>query len=123
MVRTTSHIDPTYVATGILSEKTDVYRMGVILVELLIGKESYQIENFSDSGFLLRSYMEGIQVKDIVNSNIVIEGETGQDEQFRAFAALAMRCLAEEWDDRPKMVDVAKELRKIQGLGCTSMSM
>lgn len=44
------YADPEYVATGVISEKTDVYSFGIVLLEIISGKlcvSGYNVKNRS----------------------------------------------------------------------------
>lgn len=55
------------------------------------------------------------QFNEIVDPRILREvAGTVKEQQLQPFVALALRCTQEKGEDRPDMIDVAKELRKIE---------
>ncbi|KAF8391967.1 hypothetical protein HHK36_022307 [Tetracentron sinense] len=80
--------------TGRYSEKSDVYSFGVILYEILTGK---RILNAKDIRLFLKD-------------NIV----KGNTKQLTACAELVVRCVDMNPEERPSMIEAAKELRRIR---------
>ncbi|PSS02750.1 Non-functional pseudokinase [Actinidia chinensis var. chinensis] len=108
VVGTSGFPEPQYCLTGILTEKTDVYGFGMILLELVTGERSFVWQ---------KDYVNKDRLDKIVDARI--RGEAGgfeQELQLQAFVELALRCLGEEREYRPEMIDVAKELKRIQTL-------
>ncbi|KAF9599650.1 hypothetical protein IFM89_001596 [Coptis chinensis] len=108
------YIDPEYNETSRLSVKCDVYSFGVVLIELLYWKviesQSFsELESVKD--FMLS--MECGSIHQIFDHSSIGEGERAQT---RAFATLASKCIRFEGVERPTMMEVAKELRRIKGI-------
>ncbi|KAF9669944.1 hypothetical protein SADUNF_Sadunf13G0017300 [Salix dunnii] len=110
-------IAPEYVITGNFNEKLDVFNFGVILLVLLSGQTLYDRSRPAKEIFLLRHVEKSIEddrLNKVIDSTIIAEGAwPGKEQQLQAFAALALRCISEKEEDRPPMIDVSKELRKI----------
>jgi len=53
------YADPEYVATGIISEKADVYGFGIVLLEIISGKliQSYNLKVKGHRGLPLPDYV------------------------------------------------------------------
>ncbi|KAF3450276.1 hypothetical protein FNV43_RR06356 [Rhamnella rubrinervis] len=85
---TLGYLDPEYMHSSQLTEKTDVYSFGVVLAELLTGKK----------------ILDG----DIVNEENV--------EILKYVANLAIRCLRIKSGERPTMKKVAMELEGLRAL-------
>ncbi|XP_059460298.1 serine/threonine-protein kinase ZRK1-like [Corylus avellana] len=100
-----SLIDPEYLSTGHVNQKTDVFSFGRFLLELL----------GPPIGFLAIGWAESVDVQnrliEIVDPALLKERIDA--EQFLAFARLGLSCLCEKGEDRPEMIDVAKQLRRI----------
>lgn len=113
VVGTQGYLAPEYLEHGLITPKLDVFAFGVILLELLSGKEA----TFDDGGdkrgeILLWESAEGL----------VVEGEDarGKVREFMdprlhgdypldlavAVASLALRCVAREPRGRPSMDEV-----------------
>ncbi|KAF9669943.1 hypothetical protein SADUNF_Sadunf13G0017200 [Salix dunnii] len=110
-------IAPECFTTGNFNEKQDVFNFGVFLLVLLSGQT---VNDFSrpEEEILLQDHVkkciEDDRLNEVIDSTIIAEGAwTGKEQQLQAFAALALRCISEEEEDRPSMIDVSKELRKI----------
>ncbi|KAJ6360466.1 hypothetical protein OIU77_004477 [Salix suchowensis] len=108
---------PEYLATGNFNEKQDVFNIGVFLLVLLSGQTVYNISRPEEEIFLLdhvKKCMADDRLNKAIDSTIIAEGAwPGKEQQLQAFAALALRCISEVAEDRPSMIDVSKELRKM----------
>ncbi|KAJ6434446.1 hypothetical protein OIU84_018039 [Salix udensis] len=110
-------IAPEYVITGNFNEKLDVFNFGVILLMLLSGQTLYDRSRPAEEILLLhhvKKCVEDDRLNKIIDSTIIAEGAwPGKEQQLQAFAAFALRCISLKEEDRPSMIDVSKELRKI----------
>ncbi|GJN06041.1 hypothetical protein PR202_ga23726 [Eleusine coracana subsp. coracana] len=109
---TLGYLDPMYYHTGRLTEKSNVYSFGVVLIELLTRKKPYSYrssENDSLVAHFTRLLGEGNLVH-IVDPQIIEEEGKGVNE----VAALASICVNLEADDRPTMRQVEMTLENIQ---------
>ncbi|XAR73018.1 Non-specific serine/threonine protein kinase [Bertholletia excelsa] len=108
-------IDPEYYAGGILTEKADVYGFGVFILDLLTGKRPSEIERGDDQILeaCVKEYLEEEKLNELLDQRIVEEGG-GIGQQTQALTRLALRCIQYEKEDRPEMIDVGRELRRIQ---------
>jgi len=62
----------------------------------------------------VEDHVRNEKVTEIVDPNILREGGgDGQAQQVEAFLALALACTQEKGEERPDMIDVAKELMRI----------
>ena len=105
---------------GKATEKTDVYNFGQLLLELLTGEDSSQITRLPiGEDTSLVEYMhysgQGRSINEIVDPAILAEeGGVSLDQQLQAVLELALTCTEEDPHRRPTMVDVTKELRRIE---------
>jgi serine/threonine protein kinase len=108
---------PRYMATSIVTEKTDVYSFGMVLLQLLTGQDSYRLCKLAGNDFKsekLLGYLRKHGGK-IMDPAILGEGGgTGVEQQLQAVLQLAFTCIEGDPDVRPTMVDVTKELRSIE---------
>ncbi|KAL3515414.1 hypothetical protein ACH5RR_022316 [Cinchona calisaya] len=115
LVGVNGHIEPEYVTTGIVTEKTDVYMFGVLLLILLTGKRSldanYECFQLVDC---VQCQIEDNCLNKILDNDIVVEKGETMDKQLLDVVELALRCTQPKGVDRPNIVDVAKELRNIE---------
>ncbi|XP_009796095.2 serine/threonine-protein kinase ZRK4-like [Nicotiana tabacum] len=111
---TCGYSDPEYACSGIVTQKTDVFGFGVILFQLLTGKRAL-IVNGEMRDLDNVSNIEECNVMDIADPAILAE-ERGTDiqQQLDDYLDLVKRCTLSKGDDRPYMIDVAKELRRIE---------
>ncbi|CAL8176960.1 unnamed protein product [Prunus armeniaca] len=114
---TYGYVDSNYMATGYVSTKTDVYSFGALLFVFLMRK--------IPGGEIVREYLtrdpklnvsDGqIQIETIADPKILEEvgGDEQAQQQLQDFLALALLCIQEKTEARPDMIDVAKELVRI----------
>ncbi|KAJ1255046.1 hypothetical protein BS78_K295600 [Paspalum vaginatum] len=110
---TIGYLDPMYYYTGRLTDKSDVFSYGVLLVELLTRKKPFSYR--SDSGDGIVSYFVSLLTEgrlfDIIDPQIIEEDEDGE---VQAVAALAAMCTKLKGEDRPTMREVEMALENIQ---------
>uniref|UniRef100_A0A5B7C8R7 Protein kinase domain-containing protein n=1 Tax=Davidia involucrata TaxID=16924 RepID=A0A5B7C8R7_DAVIN len=117
-VGTFGYSDPEYNQSGFVTEKTDVYSFGMLILVILTGQRVFSKDREEDEADL-KAYVKKNIEKDQFTKILVprILGEGGgieQEQQLRASLALALRCLELKGENRPEMIDVAKELRRIE---------
>ena len=111
---------PEFKASGKATEKTDVYNFGQLLLELLMGQNSFRITGLpieEDSSLVEYMYngVLGRSINEIVDPAILAEeGGVSLDQQLQVVLELALTCIEEDPHRRPTMVDVTKELRRIE---------
>ncbi|KAH9622394.1 hypothetical protein KSS87_023328 [Heliosperma pusillum] len=114
---TPGYLDPEYFLTHKLTDKSDVYSLGVVFLELLTGVRpiSYgrnlvrEVSAAHKSGTLL----------DIIDSRM-----NGYScECVERFIALARRCCGDKPETRPSMLDVVRELEDILQMVPDSITM
>ncbi|KAF8391921.1 hypothetical protein HHK36_022261 [Tetracentron sinense] len=116
VVGTYAFIAPETLSTRRYTEKSDVYSFGVVLVEILTGKMVRDIkrEVYDDvpnsTRCLLFTEDNEEDIRMYLKANIV----KGDTEQLTACVELAMRCIKVNSEERPSMMEAAKELKKIR---------
>ncbi|KAK4587020.1 hypothetical protein RGQ29_023949 [Quercus rubra] len=108
---------PHYLATNYITEKVDVYSFGSFLLELLTGQKLQYLFNTTDY-FNVEDFendRERFTINEVVDPAILV-GEEGSVvwQQLQAVLRLALICRKKDPEIRPDMVDVTKELRKIE---------
>ncbi|XP_062184861.1 probable LRR receptor-like serine/threonine-protein kinase At1g06840 [Phragmites australis] len=105
---TPGYLDPEYFLTHKLTDKSDVYSLGVVFLELLTG-----MQPISHGRNIVREVLAAKQSGMIFS---VVDNRMGSypTECVERFAALALRCCQDETDARPSMVEVVRELEVIR---------
>ncbi|KAF6164780.1 hypothetical protein GIB67_011170 [Kingdonia uniflora] len=104
---TPGYLDPEYFLTRKLTDKSDVYSLGVVFLELLTGM--HPIHHGKN---IVREVNAAFQSGVIF---AVIDNRMGHypSECLEKFMALALRCCQDETESRPSMLDVVRELENI----------
>ncbi|KAL6965714.1 non-specific serine,threonine protein kinase, partial [Sarracenia purpurea var. burkii] len=103
---TIGYIDPEYARTSRLTEKSDVYSYGIVLLELLTGRKA--VDNESNLHHLILSKTANNAVMDTVDPEI---SATCKDlGAVKKIFQLALLCTKRQPSDRPTMHEVARVL-------------
>ncbi|XP_030480955.2 wall-associated receptor kinase-like 1 [Cannabis sativa] len=110
---TAGYLDPEYLQSNQYTVKSDVYSLGVVLVELLTGQKAISLirteEGRSLATYFLISMREN-RLLDILDAQ-VLEGPL---EEIMIFANLAKCCLDLHGNNRPTMKEVVMKLEVIK---------
>ncbi|XP_051138504.1 putative serine/threonine-protein kinase-like protein CCR3 isoform X2 [Andrographis paniculata] len=119
---TVGYIDPEYYGLNVLTAKSDVYGLGVVLLELLTGKRAIFKSGESGSGlpisvvdYAVPAIMAG-EVSRILDRRVGRPEEVGESEAVELVAYTAMHCVHLEGKDRPTMSDVVANLERALAL-------
>ncbi|EXB88391.1 Putative serine/threonine-protein kinase-like protein [Morus notabilis] len=117
---TVGYIDPEYYGLNVLTAKSDVYGLGVVLLELLTGKRAI-FKNGEDGGtpisvvdFAVPAIMAGELAK--VLDQRVGPPELNEGEAVELVAYTAMHCVNLEGKERPTMTDIVANLERALSL-------
>ncbi|KAF3433435.1 hypothetical protein FNV43_RR24537 [Rhamnella rubrinervis] len=117
---TVGYIDPEYYGLNVLTAKSDVYGLGVVLLELLTGKRAI-FKNGENGGtpisvvdFAVPAIMAGELVK--VLDQRVGPPELNEAEAVELVAYTAMHCVNLEGKERPTMTDIVANLERALAL-------
>ncbi|KAJ6305893.1 hypothetical protein OIU78_021261 [Salix suchowensis] len=119
VVGTFRFVAPDCMMTGSYTERSDVYSFGVVLLKLVVGQSECNTScSVTGGGLDLVSHFKNSIARDgieeILDPAIVAEGRwPGKERQLNDFIDLALRCAHESAEERPAMMEVGKELRKI----------
>ncbi|KAF3685609.1 putative LRR receptor-like serine/threonine-protein kinase [Capsicum annuum] len=105
---TPGYLDPEYFFTHKLTEKSDVYSLGIVFLELLTG-----MRPISQGRNIVREVNAACQsgmMSSIIDRNI---GTPYSSDCVKKFLDLALRCSVDEQKDRPLMLEVVRELENI----------
>ncbi|KAL5757176.1 hypothetical protein ACOSQ2_021922 [Xanthoceras sorbifolium] len=104
---TPGYLDPEYFLTHKLTDKSDVYSLGVVFLELLTGRQP-----ISHGKNIVREVNIAYQTGMIFS---VIDEKMGSypSECVEKFVTLALKCCKDETDSRPSMAEVVRELENI----------
>lgn len=109
---TIGYLDPMYFYTGRLTERSDVYSYGVMLVELLTRKKPFSYLSPDGEGLVANfvALFEQGNLSGMLDPQVTDEG----GEEVQEAAALAVACIKLRGEDRPSMRQVELTL---EGLG------
>lgn len=121
---TLGYIDPEYYGLNVLTAKSDVYGLGVVLLELLTGKRAiFKNDNGGENGggtpvsvvdFAVPAIMAGELTK--VLDMRIGQPEMNESEAVELVAYTAMHCVHLEGKDRPTMSDIVANLERALAL-------
>ncbi|KAJ9538153.1 hypothetical protein OSB04_030886 [Centaurea solstitialis] len=113
---TFGYLDPDYVYTGRLTRKSDVYAFGVVMLEVLCGKQAVDRSLGEEQRSLARWAQESIKegkLNQIVDVNL--RGRFSP-KCLKEVARLADRCLQSHPKQRPTMAEVVMGLESVLAL-------
>ncbi|THF97396.1 hypothetical protein TEA_023753 [Camellia sinensis var. sinensis] len=111
---TLGYLDPEYLQTSQLTEKSDVYSFEVVLAELVTGKKALAFDRPEEERCLATYFLSSLKtdrLNQAIDKHIENVGETV--EQLKKVADIAERCLKLKMEERPTMKDVAMELERL----------
>lgn len=123
---TPGYLDPDYHRSFQLTEKSDIYSFGVVLLELISGMKAVDLKRDKRDvalADLVVGKIQAGQLRQVLDPVLQVEGDEVM-ATVNAVAELGFRCVAVDKDDRPNSREVVAELRRIWGNlhGSTSAS-
>lgn len=106
------YIDPVYMKTGLLTEKSDVYSFGVVLLELITRKKARYDKNNSLPINFIKSFLTESRAEEMFDQEVLC---TENLDCLVKLGGIAVQCLREDVDERPTMMEVLKDLRRVRG--------
>ncbi|KOM44418.1 hypothetical protein LR48_Vigan05g202300 [Vigna angularis] len=102
------YIDPEYQQTGLLGVKSDIYSLGVVLLQIITGKPPMGVAHFVQEGIEKGTFSE------VLDPNVM----DWPVEDTLSFAKLALKCCEMRKRDRPDLASVIlPELSRLTNLG------
>ncbi|XP_021861915.2 leucine-rich repeat receptor protein kinase HPCA1 [Spinacia oleracea] len=110
---TMGYLDPEYFMTNQLTEKSDVFSFGVVMLEMVTARQPIQ-----DGKYIVKEIKEAMdRTKDLYNLERVMDTmlvtNTSMLVGFEKFVDLALKCVQDEGMYRPTMGEVVKEIEHI----------
>ncbi|GLT89532.1 hypothetical protein SLE2022_075100 [Rubroshorea leprosula] len=116
---TLGYLDPEYYRSLQLTDKSNAYSFGVVLLELLTSMKAVDF-NRDDEDVNLVIYMK--RLMEVIDP-VLIQSEANLElEMMKALGLLAGSCLDEKRLNRPSMKEVADEIEYIIGIAAGSMA-
>ncbi|KAG6512849.1 putative wall-associated receptor kinase-like 16 [Zingiber officinale] len=110
---TCGYLDPEYMLTCQLTEKSDVFSFGVVILELLTRRKAFEF-NVSDEEMLLTANFISAMKENKVDE--MVDPEIKKEEDMvviKEVCKLVVLCLNSNGDERPTMKEVAEDLGKL----------
>ena len=102
------YIDPEYQQTGLLGVKSDIYSLGVMLLQIITGKSPMGV------GHLVQEAIEKGRFSEVLDPNVM----DWPVEETLSYARLALKCCEMRRRDRPDLASVIlPELIRLRNLG------
>jgi serine/threonine protein kinase len=104
---TCGYLAPEWIKNQAISDKTDVYSYGMMLLEIISGRRNYDSDPISEKSdfpcFAFKMMEEG-KVRDILDSELKIDDEN--DDRVHRAISVALCCIQHDMSNRPSMTKV-----------------
>ncbi|KAM0825051.1 hypothetical protein ACQ4PT_069815 [Festuca glaucescens] len=112
VVQTEGYRDPEYERTGLLKPATDVYSLGVVMLEVLTGQPPVRDHNETLVSWALPSILQPGSLVDVLDMRPTSNPTRGQRRATELVAETAARCLRSDGDNRGAISQVVTELEE-----------
>ncbi|CAI9096649.1 OLC1v1032844C1 [Oldenlandia corymbosa var. corymbosa] len=110
---TRGYLAPEWITNYAISEKSDVYSYGMVLLEIIGGRKNYDPSVSSEKShfptFAFKMLEEG-KLKDIIDASLKVDEE---DDRVSTAIKVALWCIQDEMSLRPSMAKVVQMLEGI----------
>ncbi|GMY34038.1 G-type lectin S-receptor-like serine/threonine-protein kinase SD2-5 [Fagus crenata] len=113
---TRGYLAPEWITNYAISEKSDVYSYGMVLLEIIGGRKNYDpVESSEKAYFPAYAFrmLEGGKLTEIVDSRLEIDEN---DERISTAIKVALWCIQDEMNLRPSMTKVVQMLEGISAV-------
>ncbi|KAF0933677.1 hypothetical protein E2562_018906 [Oryza meyeriana var. granulata] len=107
---TLGYLDPYYYVSQKLTEKSDLYSFGIILLELISGRPPILMDSGLSLGPWARSHYESGDIEAIVDPSL--RGRYRDVHSLWKVAETAVRCIDADPRGRPSMPEVVKDIQE-----------
>ncbi|XP_022138646.1 inactive protein kinase SELMODRAFT_444075-like isoform X2 [Momordica charantia] len=121
VIGTSGYLAPEYINGGMVSHKVDVYAFGMVLLELISGRRSYELHRLEGKQFITEWFnpISALQIQHLLaSSNHLVDPCLASEQspdfcyQLHAMVRAASLCLCPDPESRPSM---SKILRVLEG--------
>ncbi|GJZ31687.1 probable receptor-like protein kinase [Tanacetum coccineum] len=102
------YVDPHYLKTGLVSKKNDIYSYGVVLLELITGREAFSMER----GDRLTQIIRKVDVEELVDPRLM-KYDVFDIEEVKAMVKMAGKCIGSSPMARPSATEIVASMRDI----------
>ncbi|CAK8535168.1 unnamed protein product [Lathyrus sativus] len=113
---TRGYLAPEWIKNYAISEKSDVYSYGMVLLEIIGGRKNYDPNETSEKSYFPRyafKMMEQGKVKDIIDSEMKMDDDDECDDRVHCAISVALWCIQDDMSMRPSMTKVVQMLEGV----------